>query len=1544
MKLSDLISSNDHLKWIQGVEANLLRRRQIGNQGGIIVMILGGLLQIWIFIFGEMSAEKVLSNLSAFVEFTHKKVTGASTDMFIPAYDLIAAMSGIFLILAGFGFILLIRHTRILVKESGEPFRYTFWIDKFEPVAGIGPGNGSGNSEKTDQPDDAGKSEPEFAYPYHFHLLHHDLKERLNLRIKRLSLLNLDSMKSEKTGTAEQDTLSESALRLTAHIHVDGHYAIREKKKNERIVHVMPRVRIGASGRPTTLAFPVKFSLEENERTLDANRYNQLVERVYSSIATEIYKQIESDVKKKMDLFPTKYLRAVAYFNEAEDFAKSNTIDAYDHAIDLYRQSRRYFEIAEFKKLTEWMIKLPVVWRLRVNREHDKAKVHIGYAKCLIYRRIISILSGCLTNPIFEIIPDLKEVIRNLELIHKKMSPPGNEEVSFYFSAFLRYPKDSRPRHLSRKPLESLFERQRCILFDAHVVIALAYYNLEAVKKPREHLDKAKEVDPPQSERNALYYLGKGIIEPDVEKKLPHLRQAAERAPEFQFGQYMLAYWFEMHFRRSNEIIKPARVKRVIKKYDRVLEINPGNVAALAAKGYLYWLLGNQESLEQAKKSFREGYELKAISSETFLGELYYGLARIAAEEGRFNDSYDLYHQAIQVDPGVAAWSVRASNRGTTTPYFEFIGPQMLNRYEDFRKTVAAHCEHKLKEIESLSDSSNHKNQGKLADTQSNGEKPEEEVTEKVIKAVYSFVLNDYGNASFNYYFRFGDRDYLTRSTISYEKAISGYPENIVAKYNIYQPYRWKADKESEEKSKKYLEDIVNKFPIWQAAVISLAKHSAEKYNKELDVYYSKLSEVEVNGPNRSPDTGRSGPSGMDSAWNDLVSMESHLNELKIKMNTAKHNLLKNTMWSPLTDDGIKNQNGIESGTQKQPETFREDESLFDMLGQTKVQWDRLGDYDAYALSVWSEILYYQDKPNLKGLNNLCKHLFNVYYPENFDVGIICEKVLKMLSRQDGDDQWHEELRFCRDIIRANINYWLDHDPVQFHSLDWARIYYEGEETDELIRMYCKAIKLNRIHGLETVNHVHYNILGILYDSQQKHMHSISNYKKAIYYHGELPIYHCNLGRAYGNLKDPDWNRMIRHCSKAVELRKKQPEDAFGLDYYYDFLADAYSGAEKLDDFEQILHKEDKLRSIENARLYNRVGNLYYNRLDYEKAIRSYEKAIGRADQIPIYHCNLGRAYGNLEIPNLEQMIQHCGKAVELRKKQQKDAFGLDYYYEFLAEGYYRAGEMDEFEKKFQLDFDLTDSERARVYNQIGNLFYNSLNFVQAIHYYEKAIGQADQIPIYHCNLGRAYGKLEIPIWDRMIRHCRKALELRKKQPEDAFGMDYYYEFLADAYSGAEKLDDFEQILHKEDKLNAKEYARLYNRIGNLYFNRLDYRQAIRNYEKAISRADQIPIYHCNLGRAYGNLKIPNLDQMIQHCGKAVELRKKQPEDEYGLDYYYEFLKEAYSRSGKLEEFEKKLQAEEKLTESEREGIINRYSTNYELNDPDQSVHGLTGG
>jgi hypothetical protein len=111
------------------------------------------------------------------------------------------------------------------------------------------------------------------------------------------------------------------------------------------------------------MAYPVPYDLGPAEQTtnLDTARYEQIVERVYSSVATEVYRKIEADVRAKIDWFPTRHLRAVALFHEAEDMARSNTVDGYDRALDLYRSSQRYFDLALLRDARRKHVQVPLI-------------------------------------------------------------------------------------------------------------------------------------------------------------------------------------------------------------------------------------------------------------------------------------------------------------------------------------------------------------------------------------------------------------------------------------------------------------------------------------------------------------------------------------------------------------------------------------------------------------------------------------------------------------------------------------------------------------------------------------------------------------------------------------------------------------------------------------------------------------------------------------------------------------------------------------------------------------------------------------------------------------------------------------------------------------------------------------------------------------------------------------------------------------------------------------------------------------------------------
>ncbi len=123
-----------------------------------------------------------------------------------------------------------------------------------------------------------------------------------------------------------------------------GHFAYRKLDSGVDGVQVMTRIRIGDLARPEQQAPRVDFATDDAAVTADA-KYRRLRELVYSRVATAIYQQIREDIRQKIKLFPTRYLRAVGLYHEAKDFEESNTVDAYDYAIELYLESLQYFDM-----------------------------------------------------------------------------------------------------------------------------------------------------------------------------------------------------------------------------------------------------------------------------------------------------------------------------------------------------------------------------------------------------------------------------------------------------------------------------------------------------------------------------------------------------------------------------------------------------------------------------------------------------------------------------------------------------------------------------------------------------------------------------------------------------------------------------------------------------------------------------------------------------------------------------------------------------------------------------------------------------------------------------------------------------------------------------------------------------------------------------------------------------------------------------------------------------------------------------------------------
>ncbi|MBI5179873.1 MAG: tetratricopeptide repeat protein, partial [Nitrospirae bacterium] len=374
---------------------------------------------------------------------------------------------------------------------------------------------------------------------------------------------------------------------------------------------------------------------------------------------------------------------------------------------------------------------------------------------------------------------------------------------------------------------------------------------------------------------------------------------------------------------------------------------------------------------------------------------------------------------------------------------------------------------------------------------------------------------------------------------------------------------------------------------------------------------------------------------------------------------------------------------------------------------------------------------------------------------------------------------------------------------------------------------------------LEPKNAGYHNTLANLYWEIANWEKAIKEYTKAFELDNQ-PIYLCNLGRAYGNLGQ--WDNMIEHCQRAVDLRRKAPTDAFGLDYYYGFLAEAYFKADRLEEFEKLFEKSGDLKDEpdKKAVVYNQIGNFFFNTRKERESIPYYKRATELVPNVAVYHANLGGSFWALV--QGDEAIKEYQEAVRLD-------FNNAEYYNRLGYLYFELRKYEESLSYYRKAIEINSSV-ALYHANLGTSYGMLGEWEEAKKAYTKAF-ELDSQPIYLCNLGWTFGNLGQ--WDKMIEYCSKAIDLRKKVSIDPYGLDYYYGFLAEGYFKAGRLVEFENTFEKSGDLKDEpiKKAVVYNRIGNLFFEALKNQAAKSYYENAISLADNIAVYHGNLGLAY---------------------------------------------------------------------------------------------
>jgi hypothetical protein len=155
---------------VEGVEATLLQRRRLGGLG-LAVGLLGAVLQVILGVVDRGYFKNLKDLLQTLKSGKAGEVDGA----------VLIGLVGLVLLATGVAVYLLLRWTRVLQKESEEPFRYTVSIDPFTYIKAGAPKDFKLDGE-----------EP-------LALLRYDLRERLNARIGRFSCWKTDALRHQVT-------------------------------------------------------------------------------------------------------------------------------------------------------------------------------------------------------------------------------------------------------------------------------------------------------------------------------------------------------------------------------------------------------------------------------------------------------------------------------------------------------------------------------------------------------------------------------------------------------------------------------------------------------------------------------------------------------------------------------------------------------------------------------------------------------------------------------------------------------------------------------------------------------------------------------------------------------------------------------------------------------------------------------------------------------------------------------------------------------------------------------------------------------------------------------------------------------------------------------------------------------------------------------------------------------------------------------------------------------------------------------------------------
>lgn len=402
---------------------------------------------------------------------------------------------------------------------------------------------------------------------------------------------------------------------------------------------------------------------------------------------------------------------------------------------------------------------------------------------------------------------------------------------------------------------------------------------------------------------------------------------------------------------------------------------------------------------------------------------------------------------------------------------------------------------------------------------------------------------------------------------------------------------------------------------------------------------------------------------------------------------------------------------------------------------------------------------------------------------------------------------------------------------------------------------------------------------------------------------------------AFPQVTLPDSTSKRLKLDSAVQIVKQHKGDTTEINTLI-WLAFATEGnnteqsIQYLNDALQLSFKLESTKSIVNV--YNEIGTLYHDRGQYDSSIYYYHKALRLCNNTS-GQCS--EAYQGLAV-NLLWLTQHDSAK----------------YYLSLAEA----------NSKINKNF----KDLAGIYNSQGNIFLQEGNYEQALNRYILSAKIQDSLlhdPVAQSRALANIGNVQYIIgdYDKALTYAKEAQSISQKHNLQK-NLAYISQLIGRIYRKQKMLDEalleYEKALDSYLKLGyVRETSETYSNIGNIYFDKGDYKMAESQYAKAIgiskkSANDQL------LGRVYAAmgytfLQLKRYEIAIAYMDSTQVIAKK-INDPYTILDSYEVLSDIYVGQKKFEEalryYEAYTQLKDSLNEASNISEIQELELKYQ--------------